>query len=218
MLHVSFWHVHDQPLLRLLADAACTRILHGYRSWLPLHANSRRHCYKLYEKKRACNGHRKFWKHYRQVELANVNPSAQRISGGIIYPVIFNKLVGRLGFGWTSRVIAFIMLFLCALPVLGLRMRTKPPAVRRIFDSTAWRDPGFSLFAVALFIGYIGMYIPYFYIQLYCVEQGIITGSLNFYLLPIINATGFFGRVVSCNLEKPPDLATDLTADFWGPC
>ena len=89
------------------------------------------------------------------------------------------------------------MLFLCALPVLGLRMRMRPPAVRRVFDSTAWRDPEFSLYAVALFIGYVGMYIPYFYIQLYCIEQGIITGTLNFYLLPIINATGFFGRIVS---------------------
>ena len=119
------------------------------------------------------------------------------IPGGIIYPIIFYKLVGRLHFGWTSRIIAFIMLFLCILPVLGMRIRMKSPAVRRLFDSAAWRDPEFTLYAIALFVGYIGMYIPYFYIQLYCVEQGIITGSLNFYLLPIVNAAGFFGRIVS---------------------
>ena len=78
-----------------------------------------------------------------------------------------------------------------------MRMRLKPPAVRRVFESKAWRDPEFSLYAFALFVGYAGMYIPYFYIQLYCIEKDIITSELNLYLLPIINAAGFFGRIVS---------------------
>jgi len=30
---------------------------------------------------------------------------------------------------------------------------------------------------------------------LYCIDKNIITGSLNFYLLPIINAACFFGRL-----------------------
>ena len=94
------------------------------------------------------------------------------------------------------------MLALSVLPVGAMRARVRPPAIRRIFDRAAWGDAEYTLFAIALFVGYIGMYVPYFYIQLYCVEQGIITGDLNFYLLPTINASGFFGRIVSVPLSR----------------
>ena len=97
-------------------------------------------------------------------------------------------------------MIAFIMFGLSALPVFGLKMRFKPPAVRRLFDSKAWRDTEFTLYALALFLGYAGMYVPYFYIQLYCLEEGILNGDLEFYLLPIMNGAGFFGRIVSTHL------------------
>jgi hypothetical protein len=88
------------------------------------------------------------------------------------------------------------MIILSILPVLGMKMGSKQPAVRRIFDAQAWKDPAYSIYAVALLIGYAGMYNPFFYIQLFCLEKGIITGSLNFYLLPIIDTTEFFGRTV----------------------
>jgi len=115
--------------------------------------------------------------------------------GGVIYSIAFNKLIGKVSFGWTSRVIAFIMLALCVLPVLGMRMRTKPPAVRRIFEAAAWKEPEFTIYAIAIFLGYMGMYIPYFFIQLYCTEKGIVNANLLLYLLPIVNGSGSFGRI-----------------------
>ena len=117
---------------------------------------------------------------------------------------MFHKLVGPSGFGWATRAIAFIILGLSIIPVLGIRMRLTPPAVRRVFDKAAWKELHYSLYAAALFVGYAGMYIPFFYLQIYCVEKGIISGELNFYLLPIMNAAGFFGRLVSCT--RPPDV------------
>jgi len=39
--------------------------------------------------------------------------------------------------------------------------------------------------------------VPYFYLQLYCLDKEIVTGELNFYLLPIMNAAGVVGRLVS---------------------
>ncbi|KAF2179128.1 MFS general substrate transporter [Zopfia rhizophila CBS 207.26] len=116
--------------------------------------------------------------------------------GGIVYPIMFHRLIEPVGFGWASRTIAFVMIFLSILPVLGMRTRLKPPAVRRVFDAGAWKEPDFTLFGLALFVSYIGMYIPFFYIQLYCFEKSVITDGLNFYLLPIMNASGFFGRVI----------------------
>jgi predicted MFS family arabinose efflux permease len=110
---------------------------------------------------------------------------------------MFHNLVDPAGFGWATRSIAFVILGLSIVPIAGMRMRLKPPAVRRVFEASAWKEPHFSLYAMALFVGYMGMYIPFFYIQLYCVENAIIVGELAFYLLPIMNASSFFGRLVS---------------------
>lgn len=76
-------------------------------------------------------------------------------------------------------------------------MRTKPAAVRRIFDYGAIKEPEFVLYALSLFIGYVGVFVPYFYLQVYCLDKKIVTGDLNVYVLPILNAGGFFGRIVS---------------------
>ncbi|KAF1978045.1 monocarboxylate transporter [Bimuria novae-zelandiae CBS 107.79] len=116
--------------------------------------------------------------------------------GGIIYPVMFHKLAQTVGFGWATRAIAFIMLALTALPITAMEMRLKPPTIRRVFDISAWKEPHYyTFYAMALFVGYMGMYIPFFYIQVYCLENSIMTEDLGFYLLPIMNASGFFGRL-----------------------
>ncbi|TVY89549.1 Aspyridones efflux protein [Lachnellula willkommii] len=137
--------------------------------------------------------------------------------GGIVYPIIFSQLVGKLHFGWTTRVLAFIMLFLSILPVFGMKLRSKPLAVRKVFDSKAWREPEYTLYAIAVVVGYLGLYTPYFYIQLFSIEKGIISGSLNLYLLPIINAAGFFGRIFFGHLaDKVGSLNAFIAAS--GPC
>lgn len=87
------------------------------------------------------------------------------------------------------------MLVLSIAPVFGMRMRTKPSTIRQFFNRAAWKELEFSLYAISFFLGYMGLYIPYFYVQLYCVEKSIITGDLLLYLLPVLNASGFFGRL-----------------------
>lgn len=75
-------------------------------------------------------------------------------------------------------------------------MRIKPPKARRLFDAQAWKEPEYTFYALSLTVGYIGMYVPYFYIQLYCLEQGIASAKLITFLLAIMNGAGFFGRLV----------------------
>ncbi|KAF1973118.1 putative MFS monocarboxylate transporter [Bimuria novae-zelandiae CBS 107.79] len=115
--------------------------------------------------------------------------------GGIIFPVMFHKLVDSAGYGWTIRAIAFLMLALSILPVCSMRVRVKTPSSGNGLDIGAFRDPGFSFFAIAMFVGYLGLYIPFFYIQLYSLEERSIVGGLNVYTLPIMNAAGLLGRL-----------------------
>lgn len=119
------------------------------------------------------------------------------LRGGIIYPVVFQQLQ-HIGFRWATRVIAFIMLATLSIPILMMKMRIKPSAARRLFDSTAWTEPAFVMFAAASFFGSIGLYVPYFYVETFCRDFNIVQGGdLKVYLIPILNAGSFLGRIVS---------------------
>ena len=119
--------------------------------------------------------------------------------GGIIFPIIFNQLQPRIGFGWSIRVLCFIILLAATVPVLGIRMRTRPSAVRRIFDLQAWKEPPFIISSVFFFLVFMGAYIPPFYIQSYALDNNIVGGGLAPYLLPLLNVGSFFGRIVCPN-------------------
>ncbi|OOF92824.1 hypothetical protein ASPCADRAFT_54322 [Aspergillus carbonarius ITEM 5010] len=116
--------------------------------------------------------------------------------GGVIYPIVFRKLQPQIGFGWATRVIAFIMLATLIIPNAGMRMRVKPSSRRRMFEAEAWREPPFVLFSLATFFGFMGMYMPFFYVQSYAMDNKIMDENLAFYLLSITNAASVFGRIV----------------------
>ncbi|TEY24756.1 hypothetical protein BOTCAL_1364g00010 [Botryotinia calthae] len=116
--------------------------------------------------------------------------------GGIIYPIIFRKLQPQIGFPWTTRLIAFIMLATLILPVILMRTRRKPSSQWKLVDLAAWRELPYLLFAIGLFFTFMGLYIPFFYVQTYVIQQDIMSEDLGFYLLAILNAGSFFGRIV----------------------
>lgn len=117
--------------------------------------------------------------------------------GGVLYPIIFHRLEPRLGFGWATRVIGFIM-FGTQLWVLSvMRLRALPSTgPRKLFDASALREPPFVALSIAVFFGFIGVYVPFYYIQQYAITKGIFERSTAFYLLPILNAASIFGRII----------------------
>ncbi len=129
-------------------------------------------------------------------------------AGGVIYPIVFRELQPRIGFGWATRVIAFIMLATLIVPLAGMKMRVKPSVQRRIFEPAAWREAPYTLFALGTFFGFMGLYIPFFYVQIYSIKENILGENLAFYLLVLLNAGSFFGRIVS-RRQAPFDNAPD---------
>lgn len=88
------------------------------------------------------------------------------------------------------------MLATLVFPLAVMRVRIQPAAVRKLFDVSAWTEPPFYLFALGGFFGFIGMYMPLFYVSDYAIEEGIMSPSLAFSLLPILNAGSVLGRIV----------------------
>lgn len=124
-------------------------------------------------------------------------------TGGIIYPIIFRRLQPQIGFPWTTRLIAFIMLATLVLPVILMRTRRKPSSQWKLFDLAAWRELPYLLFGSGLFCTFMGLYIPFFYVQTYVIQQKIMNEDLGFYLLAILNAGSFLGRIVCWHNHHP---------------
>jgi MFS family permease len=117
-------------------------------------------------------------------------------SGGVIYPIVFHELQPRIGFGWATRVIAFIMLGTLMIPIAVMRPKVYPAATRPFFDFKVLRKLPFDLFSFGTFFGFMGMYIPFYYMSTYSISHGIVDANLGFYLLTILNAASIFGRIV----------------------
>lgn len=129
--------------------------------------------------------------------------------GGIVFPIMLNKVFERHGFGWGVRSTAFVVL--ACLIVANLLMRTRlppkskrpptpPPDFKGIMS-----DSAYLITILGAFLVLMGLFLPIFYIQLFSVVHGI-DGNLAFYSLAILNAASIFGRTIP-----------NFVADRFGP-
>ena len=114
--------------------------------------------------------------------------------GGVIYPIVFHKLLPQIGFAWTTRVIGFLMLGTMIIPNLIMRVRVLPAKSRSLLDLRAFLIPAYSLQICGFFCGFMGLYMPFFYAQVYALQENITNENLAFYLLAVMNSTSTFGR------------------------
>ncbi|KAI1334543.1 MFS general substrate transporter [Xylariaceae sp. FL0016] len=116
---------------------------------------------------------------------------------GIIFPIIFQRLQPSIGFGWATRVLAFILLGLAPIPLVFMRPRIPPPKRKRAFlDKSALRDPAYLVLGVGFLFAFLGIYVPFFYIQLYAIRYNIASASFSAYLVTLLNTGSVFGRVL----------------------
>ena len=92
------------------------------------------------------------------------------------------------------------MLVTLAVPLAFMRARIMPSTQRKFVELAAWREAPYALFGIAEFLGFMGLYIPFFYVQIYALERAIVDEDLGFYLLALLNAGSFFGRIVSAHV------------------
>ncbi|KAK3695698.1 major facilitator superfamily transporter monocarboxylate [Podospora appendiculata] len=116
--------------------------------------------------------------------------------GGVIYPIVFYKMIGRVGFGWAVRTLGFIALATLVVPLVFMRMRVKPTRPRDVLDWSAFTDWPFAVFTFSAMVGFIGLYVMLFYVSYFAGATGIASSELSFYLVPILNAASMFGRTL----------------------
>jgi MFS family permease len=116
--------------------------------------------------------------------------------GGVIFPIALNKMFANasLGFGWTVRIVAFLMLGILLLSCLPIRARL-PPRKGGFFLPSAFKELPFITLLVSLFLMMLGVFTPIFYLSTYAVYYGMDTQLAN-YLIAILNGMSLFGRVI----------------------
>lgn len=110
---------------------------------------------------------------------------------------MLQKLTVQIGFPWAVRAIALMVAGTMALAIATMRTRIgKNLPKRKLVDFSHIKDIPYMLCCMGFFVGFLGLYVFYYYINLYAVEVTKTPESLAFYLLAILNSGSFFGRLV----------------------
>ncbi|KAF2031231.1 MFS general substrate transporter [Setomelanomma holmii] len=117
--------------------------------------------------------------------------------GGIIFPIMASHLIPEVGFGWTLRIIAFMILGLMLVANVTVTSRLPPrprPFQLKVFLEP-FKDTKFVLVTIASFFFFFGLFIPINFIEIEAIHDGMST-RLAGYLLSVLNAASIFGRII----------------------
>lgn len=145
--------------------------------------------------------------------------------GAVIYPIMFEKLINKVGFGWTTRIMAFVALAGLSVSLVVLKRQLPPPKQSRsLLDIDALKEPTFLIFAFGLFFCFVGLYFPFFYLQSFFTSYLHDDSSLAFYIFSVLNATSVLGRITpglladrigGLNTLAPISLLATILAFVW---
>ncbi|KAK0725173.1 putative diphthamide synthesis protein-domain-containing protein [Lasiosphaeris hirsuta] len=123
--------------------------------------------------------------------------------GGIVFPLILQQMLPNLGFAWSCRILALIMLGL-AIPA-NLFIKTRLPPARdadgNVKVTSVWpdlaifNDSRFAFASLGIFFMEWGLFVPLTFIISYAAEHGQDVTS-SYVLLSYLNAGSVVGRVL----------------------
>ncbi|KAI9835733.1 MAG: hypothetical protein M1819_001911 [Sarea resinae] len=122
-------------------------------------------------------------------------------TGGIIFPLVAQQLFPKVGFGWTVRVMAFVVMFNVAVILALARTRLPPRKTGPLFEWAAFREPDYALFVVGTFLILWSTYFAYYYLNSYATSVLHTNAATSLDLLYTINATGIPGRILPALLS-----------------
>ncbi|KAJ6019433.1 Short-chain dehydrogenase/reductase SDR [Penicillium canescens] len=117
-------------------------------------------------------------------------------TGGIVFPVIAEKLLPRIGFPWTVRVMGFVVLVNAAIVLSTTRTRLPPHKTGRIVELAAFGELPYLLFTVSMFFTLWATYFAYYYVRPYALDNLHVSQATSYSILLIFNAVGIPGRII----------------------
>lgn len=110
---------------------------------------------------------------------------------------MLQRLTTQIGFPWTVRIIGFMVLATMAFAVAVMRMRNgKSVQRRKVIDLSHFKETAYFVACLSFFVNFLGLYVFYYFISLYAIEVTGADESVANYLLAILNAGSFLGRLI----------------------
>ncbi|KAF9447586.1 MFS general substrate transporter [Macrolepiota fuliginosa MF-IS2] len=126
--------------------------------------------------------------------------------GGIVFPIAIRNLIRTVGFPWAMCVMGFMILFVLGISNVALARRLPPKNISGgLFNFKAFKSPAFTIYCIANFVAYLGIYTVLMFIDISAVSIGI-SPNFSFYLVSFVNGSSGIGRLV-----------TGVMTDRYGP-
>lgn len=124
--------------------------------------------------------------------------------GGVIFPIMTSRLINIIGFGWSMRISAFLILFLLIIANLTIRPfpqevesvrlnRFHAPEILKILRN----DIPFVILTIGLLVYAFGYFVPINYIAAEATAKGVDPNLIQ-YLIPILNAARYEEKSTGC--------------------
>lgn len=145
-------------------------------------------------------------------------------AGGIVYSALFKRTEVSLGFTPAVRLLALVMLLTQCISLATMRVRIVPATKRAYLQLSAFREAPYALYSGGVLFAFMGMYIPFFFVQNHAIEHGILRPDTASYALIALNLASLLGRILPnlladrtgpFNILIPCSLATALLAFSW---
>lgn len=115
--------------------------------------------------------------------------------GGVIFPLMLQKLFPQVGFAWATRILGFIIVVLVVIANLLIKSRLPHKKAGNAMPYfAAFKDVKFASMTIGIFLLEWGLFVPLTYISSYAVDHGA-SSAFGFQILAMLNAGSFFGRV-----------------------
>lgn len=121
-------------------------------------------------------------------------------TGGLIYPVIVQQLLPKIGFPWTVRVLAFVMLAVSLITLAFTKPRLPPRKSGPIVEWSAFKELPYTLFTIGMFLNFWALYFAFYYIGSFGHNILNITNVDSINNILILNGVGIFGRIIPNHL------------------
>ena len=118
--------------------------------------------------------------------------------GGIVFSLLFQQLILRIGFAWTTRVMGFVTLagFAVAIPLVLCRTVSPTGKRRTLVDKSGWKDVLFLTLCLGGFFRFLGGFSPVIFLSVFAQTALHQSQNASLNLLIFFNAASFVGRLL----------------------
>lgn len=115
--------------------------------------------------------------------------------GGIVFPLMLQDLLPRVGFAWATRIMGFIFIFCTAIAIALIRSRLPPrPGQSVMPDLRILSQRGYLLLTIGTYFMEWALFVPITYLTSFASSTGTLSPAFSYQLVAIFNAGSCLGR------------------------